>query len=70
MDSDCERQNPYSECQLTMIPFLMVSATRAPTATAPTNSKTAAPSMACLIVRERDEMEVAQALATSFAPML
>lgn len=53
------------EAGLTMIPFLIVPATRAPTVTAPRNSNMAAPMMACLKVRERDETEVAQELATS-----
>lgn len=47
----------------------MVSATREPTSTAPANSMTDAIIMACLRVRERDETEVANELATSFAPM-
>lgn len=56
--------------RLTMIPFLIVSATRAPTSTAPRNSQRAAARQACLIVRDRDETEVAKELATSLAPML
>ena len=47
-----------------MMPFLMVSATRAPTRTAPVNSQQAAAKTACLIERDRDETEVANELAT------
>lgn len=47
----------------TMIPFLMVPATRAPTRTAPRNSQTAAQSTACLRVRDFEETEVAKELA-------
>ena len=46
----------------------MVSATRDPTRTAPANSITEAIIMACFIVREREETDVAKELATSFAP--
>ena len=49
--------------------FLIVSATREPTRTAPANSMTDAIIMACFRVRERDETEVAKELATSLAPM-
>ena len=47
----------------------MVSATRDPTRTAPANSITVAISIACFMVREREETDVAKELATSFAPM-
>ena len=47
-----------------MMPFLMVSATRAPTRTAPVNSQQAAAKTACFIVRDREETEVAKELAT------
>lgn len=47
----------------------MVSATRAPTATDPENSIMEAMNMACLRVRDRDETEVANELATSLAPI-
>lgn len=53
-----------------MMPFLMVSATRAPTSTAPRNSQSAAAKQACFIVNERDETDVAKEFATSLAPML
>ena len=49
--------------------FRIVSATRDPTRTAPANSITVAMSMACFIVKDREETEVAKELATSFAPM-
>ena len=47
----------------------MVSATRPPTPTAPANSSTVAPHMACRYVREREETDEAHELATSLAPM-
>ena len=47
------------------IPFLIVSAVRAPTAKAPVNSKHRQSTMACRYVTEREETDVAQALATS-----
>jgi hypothetical protein len=47
----------------------MVSATRDPTRTAPANSITVAISIACFIVKDREETDVAKELATSFAPM-
>jgi hypothetical protein len=50
---------------LTNIPFLMVEAVRAPTAKAPVISKTKHRSIACRYVTEREDTEVAQALATS-----
>merc|ERR1712093_896033 len=53
-----------------MMPFLIVSAVRAPTATAPANSMTAAASVACFIVSDLDATDVANELATSLAPML
>jgi hypothetical protein len=53
-----------------MILVRIVSATRAPTATEPQNSMTVAMKMACLRVRERDDTDVANELATSFAPAL
>jgi hypothetical protein len=49
--------------------LLIVSATREPTRTAPPNSMTVAMSIACFMVRDREETEVAKELATSFAPM-
>lgn len=49
----------------TNIPFLIVDAVRAPTAKAPVISKTKHKSMACRYVTEREDTEVAQALATS-----
>jgi hypothetical protein len=45
-----------------------VSATLDPTATDPENSMQAAMSIACLSVREREETEEANELATSLAP--
>lgn len=50
---------------LTNIPFLIVEAVRAPTAKAPVISKTKHRSMACRYVTDREDTEVAQALATS-----
>ena len=47
-----------------MIPFLMVPETRAPTSTAPKNSKIEAARMACFIVSDRDETAGAKELAT------
>lgn len=44
---------------LTIIPFLTVPATRAPTKTAPANSQIAAAKHACFKVREREATEVA-----------
>ena len=49
--------------------FRMVSATREPTRTAPRNSQKVAMIMACVRVRDLDETEVANELATSLAPM-
>jgi len=46
----------------------MVSATREPTKTEPLNSVMEAMTIACFIVRQRDETEVANELATSLAP--
>lgn len=43
----------------------MVLATRAPTVTAPKNSKIAAPIIACRKLTDLDEMEVAHEFATS-----
>lgn len=63
-------QSDVEISELTMMPFLIVSATRAPTSTAPKNSQTAAARHACFIVSERDETDVAKELATSLAPML
>lgn len=48
-----------------MIPFLIVSAVRAPTVMAPSISKIVPKIMACRYVMEREETLVAQALATS-----
>jgi hypothetical protein len=54
-----------------ILPILlrMVSATRAPTVTAPANSMTLAIIIACINVRDREETEVAKEFATSLAPM-
>jgi len=52
-------------CESTNIPFLIVEAVRAPTAKAPVISKTKHRIMACRYVTDREETEVAQALATS-----
>jgi hypothetical protein len=49
----------------THIPFLIVEAVRAPTAKAPVISKIKHKIIACLYVTEREDTEVAQALATS-----
>ena len=49
--------------------FRIVSATREPARTAPPNSQTVAINMACIMVKDLDETEVANELATSFAPM-
>jgi hypothetical protein len=46
----------------------IVSATREPTATLPANSHTAAMHIACFIVKDLDETDVANELATSLAP--
>lgn len=51
-----------------MILLRRVSVTREPTATEPENSATAATAIACFIVREREETDVANEFATSFAP--
>lgn len=51
-----------------MILVRMVSATRSPTATLPANSQTEATAIACLRVRDLDETDVANELATSLAP--
>jgi hypothetical protein len=48
-----------------MIPFLIVSAVRAPTVIAPNISKTVPNTIACLYVMDLDETLVAQAFATS-----
>jgi len=53
-----------------MILVRMVSATRAPTAIEPVNSMAEAIIIACIIVREREETEVAKELATSLAPAI
>lgn len=53
-----------------MMRLRRVSATREPTDTEPPNSATAAMAIACFMVRERDETEVAKELATSLAPGL
>ena len=53
------------KAELGMMPFLMVSAVRAPTATAPTVSKMVPHTMAHRYEMERDETDVAHALATS-----
>ena len=50
--------------EVEMIPFLIVPDTRAPTSTAPRNSKTAAAKIACFRVRDRDETAGAKELAT------
>jgi len=47
----------------------IVSETRAPTAIAPENSMTEAIIMACFMVKDLEETEVAKELATSLAPM-
>jgi hypothetical protein len=47
------------------MPFLIVEAVRAPTAKAPVISKIKHRTMACRYVTEREDTEVAQALATS-----
>jgi len=52
-----------------MIPLLMVPETRAPASTAPPNSHTVAMAMACIMVRDREETDVAKELATSLAPI-
>jgi len=49
----------------TYIPFLIVEAVRAPTARAPVISKTKHRAMACRYVTDREDTDVAQALATS-----
>ena len=49
--------------------FLIVSATRDPASTAPPNSHTVAINIACFMVKDREETDVAKLLATSFAPM-
>ena len=51
-----------------MIPFIIVEATLPPNRKAPENSITAAIKIACLIVRALEPTDVANALATSFAP--
>ena len=50
-----------------MIPFLIVSAVRDPTSTAPRTSKIVPRTIACRYETDRDETEVAHALATSSA---
>lgn len=52
-----DRQEPQ---KLTMIPFLIVPETRAPTRTAPKNSQRAAAMHACFNVSERDATDVAK----------
>src|SRR5947207_3200564 len=47
----------------------MVSATLAPTLTEPANSIQAAMAIACFIVKDRDDTDDANELATSLAPM-
>ena len=47
------------------MPFLMVSAVRAPTRMAPSNSKIVPKTMACLYEIDLEDTLVAQALATS-----
>lgn len=51
-----------------MILVRIVSATLLPTVTLPDNSQKDATSMACLRVRDLDETDVANELATSLAP--
>jgi hypothetical protein len=51
-----------------MILVRIVSATRLPTETLPANSQTEAMAMACFMVNDLDETEVANEFATSFAP--
>jgi hypothetical protein len=48
-----------------MMPFLMVDAVRAPTASAPVSSKMVHRTMACRYVTDRDDTLVAHAFATS-----
>lgn len=52
-----------------MIWFRMVSVTLEPTAIEPLNSMTAAIPIACFIVNDREDTDVAKELATSLAPM-
>merc|ERR1719453_381425 len=51
------------------MPLRMVLTTSPPRKVAPTNSMTTAMTHACLTVRALEPTEVANALATSFAPM-
>lgn len=58
----------FSKMLAGTIPFLIVLETRAPTRTAPKNSKRAAAMVACRIVNDFEATAVANALATSLAP--
>jgi hypothetical protein len=51
------------------MPLRIVLATDEPIVTAPRNSKIAASTTACLMVRDLAPTDVAYAFATSFAPM-
>lgn len=53
------------KAELGMMPFLMVSAVRAPTRMAPSISNIVPNTMACLYVMDLDETLVAHAFATS-----
>lgn len=67
--SSCTPTLPWNALE-EMMPDLIVSAVRAPTATAPVNSMIEAARAACFIVNDLDATDVANELATSLAPML
>lgn len=64
------RDKRHRSRERTTIPLLMVSATLAPTKSAPRNSQIAAARTACFILKDREDTDVAKELATSLAPML